>query len=192
MKKIIYLQRIGELDQSIMLKLKKNLAWEFRNLVKSVKVLPDHIQLSNDSYNSIRKQHDGSLIMEGLIRNVVNNKYFRILGVVGEDIYSRMLNFVFGIAKKPKIRYLNFPSVAIISIARLKESFYRRPENKSLEELRILKEAIHELGHTFSLSHCKNHCIMIFSKNLRDTDNKPPKFCESCSKELRNAFNNLE
>ncbi|MFX1597125.1 MAG: hypothetical protein ACFFBK_13800, partial [Promethearchaeota archaeon] len=69
---------------------------------------------------------------------------------------------------------------------RLREKFYRRPDNSTLFELRILKEAVHELGHTFTLQHCKNFCIMRFSNSLADTDQKPPEYCASCLNKLKN------
>ena len=110
------------------------------------------------------------------------------MNVMNEDIYSGFLNFVFGIANMPKNH--NF-GLALISVTRLSEKFYRRPENLALLELRILKEAIHELGHTFGLEHCNDSCVMQFSNCLSDTDNKPPKFCSSCLRKLNFFFENL-
>jgi len=82
--------------------------------------------------------------------------------------------------------------VALISITRLREDFYRRPDNPALVELRILKEAIHELGHTFGLKHCDNQCIMRFSNHLGETDDKPPNFCKTCSNQLKETFKNIK
>jgi archaemetzincin len=106
------------------------------------------------------------------------------------DIFTSGLNFVFGIAMSPKIKKSRDPLVALISITRLREEFYRRPEIIGLFELRVLKEAIHELGHTFSLEHCNKFCIMRFSNSLVDTDEKPVNFCETCMKNLRLFFKN--
>ena len=55
-------------------------------------------------------------------------------------------------------------------------------------EERILKETIHELGHTFGLKHCHNNCVMRFSNSLADTDKKPVKFCASCLKQLKTSI----
>ncbi len=52
--------------------------------------------------------------------------------------------------------------------------------------------AIHELGHTFNLKHCKNNCVMRLSDHLADTDEKPPEYCEKCVKELNNIFNAIK
>ncbi|MFX0029856.1 MAG: archemetzincin, partial [Candidatus Hermodarchaeota archaeon] len=77
---------------------------------------------------------------------------------------------------------------ALISLTRLKEEFYRRKEDLALYDLRILKEAIHELGHTFGLGHCSHLCVMQFSNHLRNTDIKPPNYCETCLDHLMTFF----
>jgi archaemetzincin len=72
----------------------------------------------------------------------------------------------------------------------LNEEFYGLKEDRALFELRVLKEALHELGHTFGLLHCENNCVMIFSNSIEDTDNKPPQFCPRCSNYLERFFQN--
>jgi archaemetzincin len=74
-------------------------------------------------------------------------------------------------------------------VARLRESFYNRTENDAIFEKRILREAIHELGHTFGLYHCQNYCVMQFSNSLMEADKKSIKFCNNCSKRLELFFN---
>ena len=184
MKNVVHLQRIGELDPAIILKLKKNLQWAFKEFSLSIKILEEEIPLEDSSYNQIRQQYDASLVLRKIKNYVKEKQYFRVLGVMDKDIYSGFLNFVFGIALKPIRVDLKVSSAAVISITRLRENFYRRSDNNSLFELRFLKEAIHELGHTFGIEHCNNFCIMQFSNSLEDTDEKPPQFCNICSKRL--------
>jgi archaemetzincin len=51
--------------------------------------------------------------------------------------------------------------------------------NKSLFYQRIIKEAVHELGHAFGLKHCNYPmCVMHFSNSLPDTDIKQNSFCD--------------
>jgi archaemetzincin len=48
-----------------------------------------------------------------------------------------------------------------------------------------MKEAVHELGHTYGLSHCRDiHCVMCFSNTLGDTDRKGVRFCAACEPKL--------
>jgi archaemetzincin len=60
------------------------------------------------------------------------------------------------------------------------------PEDQALFRERALKEAVHELGHTYGLQHCPNlRCVMHFSNSLRDTDAKQAKWCSRCATQVR-------
>ena len=97
-----------------------------------------------------------------------------ILGVTEVDLYTPDLNFVFGQAQRPG-------KAAVISLNRLHTS------DLSLFRNRMVKEAVHELGHTLGLRHCPDiYCVMHFSNSLMDTDIKDSEFCLSCEKKLKN------
>jgi archaemetzincin len=96
--------------------------------------------------------------------------------VVDVDLFVPGLNFVFGLAPG---------STAVISLVRLRHEYYGERKNEYLFRDRALKEAIHELGHTFGLHHCPDiRCIMHFSNCLEDTDIKCPDFCKVCSNKI--------
>jgi len=186
MKKIIYLQRIGDIDPRILIVLQKNLKWFFKNNNIKINILPEKLPLLESEYEPYRRQYDALKVKTRLIKHVNKKNYYRILGVMDVDISSRLLkkkhpNFIFGIADMSKNKFFGR---ALISVIRLREKFYRRSENLAQFELRVLKEAIHELGHTFGLKHCENLCVMRFSNTLDDIDKKPPNYCEGCLKKL--------
>lgn len=189
MKKIIYLQGIGDLEKNVLRKLQKHLEWVLKGFIHSIEIAKNSIPLYDSEYDSVRRQYDASKILSRIKKIFQRSNQTSILGIVDEDIYSRFLNFVFGIAEEG---FLNVPGTALISITRLKESFYNRPQNEALYELRILKEAFHELGHTFGLKHCENDCVMRFSNSLADTDRKPPQMCDSCLILMKEYFNNID
>ena len=88
------------------------------------------------------------------------------------------LNFVFG---ETNLR----GQVAAIYLPRLRPEFYNLESDEPLFYDRIVKEAIHELGHSFGLIHCNNkRCIMHFRNSLHDTDFKNRSFCEICKNKL--------
>ncbi|MFX1313562.1 MAG: archaemetzincin family Zn-dependent metalloprotease [Promethearchaeota archaeon] len=193
MQKIVYLQQIGGYDKLILLRLKNQLISEFKELKLNIsfEVLNDEFPIEESDYYSTRRQYNADSILNKIAYHPQGMQYFRILGIIDKDIFSGGLNFVFGLAMNPNIKNLSIPIVALISITRLREEFYRRPINNILFELRVLKEAIHELGHTFGLKHCNKYCIMKFSNSLQDTDNKPKKFCASCQNKLKSYLNHL-
>ena len=191
MTRLIYLQKIGPVDDSILYKLKKSLKWAFRNYDLNVQVLSYELPLLYKEYDQFKKQYNVDQILNRLKVYAESKKFFRILGVINQDIFSNLVDFRFGCAK-----YLEDSpyGVALISTFRLEEKLYDRVENKPLFELRVLKEAMHELGHTFGLSlneHCKNYCVMNFSSTVSKIEEKPPFFCEKCAEEMESYFNDF-
>jgi len=97
-----------------------------------------------------------------------------ILAVTGADLYVPVLTFVFGEAQ------LNGPR-AIVSTRRLSDEFYGEPSDESKLNLRLAKEALHELGHTQGLRHCDNwRCAMASSHAVERLDLKEAQFCRRC------------
>jgi archaemetzincin len=107
----------------------------------------------------------------------------RVLGVTGCDLYVPVFTFVFGEAQLDG-------NCAVVSTARLREEFYGMPGRDELYRERLLKEAAHELGHTFGLRHCADwRCVMSSSHGVERLDVKGADFCSSCRKKvLSNGF----
>lgn len=107
----------------------------------------------------------------------------RVLGVTACDLYVPVLTFVFGEAQLDG-------NCAVVSLARLKEEFYGMPPREDLLRERLIKEAAHELGHTFGLRHCADwRCLMSSSHAVERLDVKGTQFCRSCRKPVfQNGF----
>lgn len=192
MKHKIYLQKIGLVDKLILVKLKKNLEWSFKGFEVEFKICSNDLALYKFEYVSGKKQFDAPLILKRLLKQAERKKYFRILGIIDQDIFSGFYEYNFGVAKLPNKFKTRIPRAALISIFRLKESNYDREENPALLEKRTLTESIHELGHTFGLIHCENDCVMQFSESLMLVDKKSPNFCDKCKIKLEEAFLSLD
>ena len=76
--------------------------------------------------------------------------------------------------------------------ARLKPDFYGEEPDRGALELRMIKEATHELGHTLGLQHCtRSYCVMHFSQSIFEVDKKQSLFCDQCYLNVSIAISNM-
>lgn len=123
-----------------------------------------------------RGQHHSTAILQRLER--IADPGARLLAVTAADLYVPVLTFVFGEAQLEG-------QCAIVSTARLRDEFYGLPAREELLRERLLKESIHELGHTFGLRHCSDwSCVMASSHAVEVMDVKSAEFCRSCRKPI--------
>jgi len=101
------------------------------------------------------------------------------------NVWTHQLNAA---AKEPVVvwmrrRIYQLQSRWPIPTARLHEDFYGMPARHDLLRERLVKEASHELGHTFGLRHCADwRCVMASSHAVERLDVKDAAFCEACRK----------
>ena len=123
------------------------------------------------AFESNRRQFYSTPILERLSDQAPPHT-IKILAITRVDLFIPILTHVYGEAQ------LGGTS-CIISTTRLAEglglgvweSFSRR----------VVKEAIHELGHTFNLRHCKDRtCGMHYCRTIEDVDRKSGQFCRYC------------
>lgn len=132
-------------------------------------------------FDPSREQHCADLILDSLIdwrsaRGIVDAVRLWSLGVADLDLYAADRPFVFGEATIGGC-------CALIGITRLRDDGGRT--HKSCFRERVLKEAVHELGHVAGLEHCPTlTCVMYSSPGLAETDRKSPDFCAVCTVRL--------
>ena len=69
----------------------------------------------------------------------------------------------------------------MVSTHRLRQEFYGLPADPDLLQERLLKETMHELGHTLELTHCDDYgCVMASSHAVEWIDLKEPFLCADC------------
>ena len=170
MERRIILSPTGEIEGWVLDVLEKELAEKFECQVERHK----SIDLPKDALHPARGQYYSSLILRRVHDLIELGKQDKGLGITDVDLYTGGLNFVFGEAELGG-------QWAIISLTRLRQSFYSLPENQAVFSERAIKEAVHELGHVFGLEHCPDpECVMHFSNSLSDTDRKSASFCARC------------
>ncbi|MEM0461514.1 MAG: archaemetzincin family Zn-dependent metalloprotease [Candidatus Caldarchaeum sp.] len=125
------------------------------------------VSSAEKAWNSQRRQYDA----EKLVKHIHPGEPF-VLILTGRDLYVEGLNFVFGYAPPP---------VGVLSIHRLKPSVEVGGFGRSLLLDRVLKEAVHEVGHLIGLRHCSaGSCVMSFSNSVDEVDLKSGELCERC------------
>jgi len=173
MEEKIVIILLSEIEEKILNELKNHLNEVF-NL--KIEFLPMKMNLGF-TFNERRGQYLASSILEKL-REFKKEKSEKWLVICNVDLFAKGLNFVFGEANLEE-------GISIISISRLRQSFYGLSNDENLFLERIKKETTHELGHLFYLGHCQNpKCVMYFSNSILDTDKKSKFFCEKCKKIL--------
>jgi len=126
-------------------------------------------ELENITFNKASHQYDGQKLLNMLI-DEENITYF--LWLVNEDLYIPGRNFVFGLATQ-------FYG-AIVSFFRLESANMK------------IKESIHECGHILGLGHCKEVCVMQYSKNLEEANLKPTYLCWKCKALLKETEKKID
>ena len=169
-EKNIYILPLGNVGLKFFEKIKTDLEKKFDFRVK----LENRIEIPDYAFNKEKDQYNGRIILNELSKiNFENTE--KILAITDKDLFTEDLDYIFGQAESSG-------KVCLVSTNRLNPEFYKEKLDKDLFYSRVLKEAIHELGHTFSLKHCQNKkCVMHFSDNINNTDFKDSEFCEKCN-----------
>ena len=125
-----------------------------------------------------RGQYNSRTLLAQLLHTAPHE---RVLGVAGVDLFVPVLTFVLGEAQLGG-------RAAIVSIHRLRNEPYGLPEDPPLLLERLVKEAVHELGHNHGLLHCPmTRCVMSSSAGVEEVDLKSDRFCDRCLARLRAA-----
>jgi len=180
MKRLIYLLPLGLAEPAVLEEIKNGVSLAFSCSVQALEVFAN----PSYAYDERRQQYFSSKILDQLTKQIPDDG-LKILGITNADLATPVLTFVFGEAQ------LN-GTAAVISIKRLKQEFYQLFANQSILLHRAVKEAVHELGHTFGLLHCDDsQCVMHFSSTITGIDNKELNFCSACLSVLQNNCRDL-
>ncbi len=160
---------VGDLDRRLLEELRVRMARIFR---VPCEVLNHGLGI-DFAFHPERRQYHSSEIL-GRMQAHLAPDCWRLLGVTGADLYIPILTFVFGEAQLDG-------RCALVSVHRLRQEFYGLPHDPALLSDRLLKEAVHELGHTLQLTHCDDYsCVMAASHSVEWIDVKEAHLCSVC------------
>ncbi len=124
------------------------------------------------AYDAERNQYHSTPLLEQLAA-AAPPQALKVLAVVTVDLFIPILTHVYGEAQLGG-------RACIVSSFRLNAG----PGAAHLPGKytgRIVKESIHELGHTFGLRHCRDErCIMHYCRSEADVDRKSDQLCRYC------------
>ncbi len=129
------------------------------------------------AYDPARDQWNGLLLLDAL--RACASPGGKVLGVAGVDLFLPIMTHVYGAAETGG-------TGAIISSFRLHPEYAGEPPNADRLLSRCRKEALHELGHTRGLVHCRDSaCVMSFSSAVEAVDLKRDEYCGECERRVQ-------
>jgi archaemetzincin len=130
------------------------------------------------AFDTFRNQYNSTDLLTEILKRYSAHPG-KVIGVTSHDLFVPVLTYVFGEAQLEG-------QAAVVSAHRLHESFYGLNPEPALEHQRLVKEVVHELGHTFGLFHCFNmDCVMRSSTAVEEIDIKGREFCEECLEKMK-------
>jgi archaemetzincin len=175
--KVVYLVAIGSVPNPVLDWIEAAIGewcpWPVRRLPP--------LRVPADSFDPKRGQYKSVDVMKAVSRCAPTDAT-RILGVTEGDLAIPTLTFVFGQAQLDG-------TVAVVSLARLRQEFYGLPGDDTVLRERLVKEVLHELGHTFGLTHCaESKCVMSLATHIGLVDSKEQRYCGHCGAHLVHRF----
>ncbi len=165
----IVISPIGDLDKGLLEEVGEKISRVFGCETEIITLLED----LDFALDIERGQYHSTPILE-ILANKSPPRTVRILGIAQVDLFIPILTYVYGEAQLGG-------KACIISTYRLKEDLSPLSSTALYHE-RVVKEAIHELGHTFKLRHCRDRsCIMHYCRSTRDVDLKSDQLCRYCT-----------
>jgi len=168
----IHLIPVGAPDNGAFIAIAEALAEAFDAVVE----MSERALSPRPAYDAKRGQHSSRLILQSLLDAAPPPD--RVVGVTDVDLFMPILTFVFGEAQLGG-------RAAVVSLHRLHQSFYGLPDSLPYLHDRAIKEALHEVGHTYGLIHCPDYrCVMTASRVVEEIDLKGAEFCTACQAKI--------
>lgn len=165
---------MGDIDYSLVNKLASQLVSYFNvgvDILQGAKIPPE-------AFNQQRGQHYSTVILNKL-ELMKSGPGEKILGLVDEDLYVPSKNYVIGESDP-------VGKSAVVSLFRLRRENYEMLDEAKVLYSRVLKEAVHHLGHSWGFEDCRNpKCVMYFTDDVAQVDMKTNRFCDNCLRRVK-------
>ncbi len=126
------------------------------------------------SWDASRRQHHAGV----LLAQLEASRPGRVLGIASFDLFLPIFTHIFGLARLGG-------RAAVVSSYRLVDAPGERPAAEEDVTERLMKECVHEIGHTWGLVHCPDEtCAMASSRSVEEVDLKGALLCARCALRL--------
>lgn len=167
---ILAIVPVGTIRGSVL----NTIKYEITNHIPYEKVVREQKINLPDSYDPVKKQYNA----DSFFSETEASEHDSLLLVADTDMYLGPMDYVFGHYKGKS---------GIVSLRRIDPSWDDRDDPQTFRN-RLINESVHQLGHTFGLSHCKKKCVMKNVSDVIDVDRRSIGFCPACSKTLEKHF----
>ena len=162
--------RVGALQPLLLTELVADMA---RLLGVPVSIAAD-VVMPDLAYDPRRRQYLASLLLEAVLGTPSGEGTLR-LGIADVDLFLPVFTHLCGYA-------LLGGAGGIVSIHRLRPQFSGDPADGPLLRARLLKESLHEIGHSLGLVHCPaSWCVMHPSRGAEELDLRDAAYCGACA-----------
>lgn len=163
----------GELLENLEREIRKffGLETDIRPLIEEQDLWPD----------PIRRQVHSTPVLETL--SILSPpEALKVLAITKLDLFIPILTHVYGEAQLGG-------KACILSTYRFTDGLF---PGKETFRCRIVKEALHELSHTFNLRHCRDpFCVMHYCRSMMEVDRKSNQLCRYCAVLLEDEMKRL-
>ena len=177
---IILISPVGDLSAELI----EAIAGEIKRVFGFPTAIDSILQDLSFALDQNRQQHHSTMILDQLA-SIAPARAIRVIAIAQVDLFIPILTHVYGEAQLGG-------TACVVSTFRLNEG--RSGMNIPRKYIdRIVKEAVHELGHTFNLRHCpEQSCIMHYCRNEEDVDRKSDELCRYCKVLLEDEIKRLK
>ena len=177
---VIPLGEVGEVEEDVIRVVADGLQGLLRMPVDVLECVP----IPDEAFLESRGQYNAMVLLKHLAEHH-SGGYLKILGITSRDITNPILTYVFGEA------YMG-GCAAVMSSLRLRTDPGGKPVSREDFLERVVKVAIHEMGHTFNIPHChEGRCVMRASNGLFELDEKLNYLCGYCEFFLAEALTKI-
>lgn len=134
------------------------------------------------AYDEKRDQYNAAAIIKALEAMPFDSNLTKVVGIFNTDLFIPIFTHVLGEAREGG----RYAVASLYRLSRSAEGLYA-PASKVGE--RLVKVAVHELGHLFDIGHCMDRrCMMHYSGGLQELDAITLTLCSYCAEYLRYAI----